>query len=133
MSSSLARRLHYGLYRRVGDCGGGLNGFVIRYDLKGSDEQVAGCALKVVPGVGILFVGLRFRLFQWLVAIAIFAEDFFSWHTSLVLARSTPGRVAKYVGTAALSPPPLWLRVELSMTLGEAVAVGMMRGYGWNN
>ena len=75
------------LNRRVRDCGGGLHGFVIRYDLEGGDDEVAGSTGDVVPGVWIPLVLLRFVLNYGLIAIAVFAEDFLAEQYTSILGR----------------------------------------------
>src|SRR5689334_14897477 len=64
---------------RLGSHGGGwLYGLIIRYYLNRRDQAATGSAREIVPGVGIKFVGLRFMLHQGLIALAVFAEDFFA-------------------------------------------------------
>jgi hypothetical protein len=56
--------------------------FVIRHDLQRCDDEVTPSALKVEPRIRVSIVGYWFMLQQGLVAIAVFAEDFFPWHTA---------------------------------------------------
>jgi hypothetical protein len=51
------------------------------YDLEGCDDEVAGTARNVAKRIRVSFVALGLVFQRWLVAIAVFAQNFFLRHT----------------------------------------------------